>query len=277
MPRHSYSLASRSSRRRKMMMLLGDSDVATTSTPKNQGEQSFQSQHKASIASLSHSTDIASEQLLKLQKLLVQEASMRWVFAGDSRPCSLFDSPETFPRLIEDHTKSLLGRDSDIFVNATYAGARLKNVRKRIRKRFSQFQPEVVVVMCSFSECQDGADQCSEFEVELISLLKDIQQVGAVPVFCTPPFSDVPPQSQKYIDRLITIEALRGCVAEHSGLLIDFWNALENHLQLARLFDTEHHRPTQIGLLHMQQHFLSELKMQYPFERSNLKQKSSVH
>lgn len=211
-----------------------------------------------------------------LQKLVDQKESMRWVFAGDSDSCSTLNSKETFLREIEDHTKSKLHRDSDIFVNATYSGARLDHVRKRIQIRFSKFQPEVVIVMCGFAECQSGVEKCSDFEMAFIALLKDIEKVGAIPIVCTPPHSDVPEEAEGHIDRLIFIEAIRGCVVEHSGLLIDFWADWVNQSDSEKFWDATNLRPTPAGLQRMKKFFLSQLDLLQPENASPQQMRKSL-
>ncbi|MDB4733558.1 hypothetical protein OAF42_03850 [Planctomicrobium sp.] len=276
MSRNSYSLSNRSARRRKMMIHLQQdqvecSEVQRDATPSNSSRKSGKLNGTSS-----HSDSRSSLEFALLQKRIEQKETMRWVFAGDSESCSTFNSQKTFLREIEDYTKSKLHRDSDIFVNATYAGARLDHVRKRIQIRFSQFQPEVVIVMCGFAECQSGVEKCSDFEMSFIALLKDIEKVGAIPIVCTPPHSDVSAEAEGHIDRLIFIEAIRGCVVEHSGLLIDFWADWENQSDSEKFWDAANLRPTPAGLQRMKKFFLSQLDLLQPENASAQKVRKSL-
>lgn len=193
-----------------------------------------------------------------------------WVFAGDSDYCSTIQSAETFPRQFADRTKSELGRAADIFVNATHSGARLEHVRQRIRLRCSRLAPDVITLICGFADCARGVEKCEDFEETFIAILRDIEKVGAVAVVCTPPFSEIPDDAEEHIDRLIYIEAIRGCVAEHSGILVDHW---ERWLSLPRendLWNTESNRLTLAGIREMENLYVAHLGMKLPsLEASN--------
>ena len=266
--RKSYSLSNRSNRRRKMMIHLQQDQIECSESQWDSASFKPSKKREELVESPPQSGNTSPLELALLQKRIDQKESMRWVFAGDSDSCSTLNSKETFLREIEDHTKSKLHRDSDIFVNATYAGARLDHVRKRIQIRFSQFQPEVVIVMCGFAECQSGVEKCSDFEMAFIALLKDIEKVGAIPIVCTPPHSDVPEEAEGQIDRLIFIEAIRSCVVEHSGVLIDFWADWMNQSDSGKFWDSANLRPTPAGLQRMKKFFLSQLDLLHPEDAS---------
>ncbi len=192
-------------------------------------------------------------------KRLQHDEPMTWIFAGDSNFCSTPQSSETFPRLVADWTKSEFGRLADIFVNGTYANARLKHVRHRMQIRFTRFEPDVVTLVCGFADCDRGVEKCDEFEQSLIGIIKDIQQIGAMPVVCTPPCPEADEDTDEHIDQLIFVEAIRGCVAEHSGILVDHWKYWENQSNTESLWDRDHQHPTAAGILQMHKLFLHEM------------------
>jgi hypothetical protein len=194
-----------------------------------------------------------------LMKRLQHDEPMTWIFAGDSNFCSTPQSSETFPRLVADWTKSEFGRQADIYVNATYANARLEHVRHRMQIRFTRFEPDVVTLVCGFADCARGVEKCDEFEQSLIGIIKDIQKIGAMPVVCTPPCSEADEETDEHIDHLIFVEAIRGCVAEHSAILIDHWRFWENQSDIENLWNREHQQPTAAGILQMRTLFLHEM------------------
>ncbi len=194
-----------------------------------------------------------------LMKRLQHDEPMTWIFAGDSDFCSTPQTAETFPRLVADWTKSEFGRQADIYVNATYANARLEHVRHRMQIRFTRFEPDVVTLVCGFADCAGGVEKCDEFEQSLIGIIKDVQKIGAMPVVCTPPYSEANEGTDEHIDHLIFIEAIRGCAAEHSAILVDHWRFWENQTNTEDLWDREHQRPTAVGILQMHKLFLHEM------------------
>lgn len=194
-----------------------------------------------------------------LMKRLQHDEPMTWIFAGDSDFCSTPQSSETFPRLVADWTKSEFGRQADIYVNATYANARLEHVRQRMQIRFTNFEPDVVTLVCGLADCARGVERCDEFEQSLIGIIKDIQKIGAMPVVSTPPCSEADEDTDEHIDHLIFIEAIRGCVAEHSAILVDHWKFWENQSNTEDLWDQDHQRPTAAGIHQMHKLFLHEM------------------
>lgn len=294
MVHRSYSLTNRSSRRRRITVYLqreGSEDrssqvksienqvvtgsvcipteASATVSDKEEGACEQDSQ-ATSLAPPTVEVDLqpmASTSMSALARLLhnklSQPDSVTWVFAGDANYCTIHDSLQAFPRLFEDYARKHLGRESDIFVNATYPGARLEHVRKRVELRFRQLKPSVVVLHCGFAECLSGVEKCSEFEQAMISLIEEVHEAGAIPIVCTPPHSDVESNSPEEIDRLIFLEAIRGSAIEHNALLVDFWNDWERKPSevLSFFWDRSRKRPTMKGLKRMEQHLLNELHL----------------
>lgn len=201
------------------------------------------------------------QQRLQIQQRLQQSEPLTWIFAGDSEVCSTPDSVETFPRFVADRMKFDCGRRADIFVNATFANARMKDVRKNLWKRLKRIEPDLVTIICGYADCEQGVKTFQDFERSLMELMIEIHDVGAVPVICTPCHSDVPVESAEYIDRLIYIEAIRACVAENGGFLVDNWEFWMNRSDSARLWNSFQSRPTSIGLQEMERLFLTELQI----------------
>ncbi len=199
-----------------------------------------------------------------LYQRLQHDEPMTWIFSGDSNYCSAFRSSETFPRLVADWTKTEFGRTNEIFVNATYAHAHLEHVKVQMKDRFATFSPDVVTLVCGFADCESGVEKCEEFERSLIGIIKQIQNFEAMPVICTPPYSEYEEDSAEQIDRLIYLEAIRGCVAEYSGILIDHWDHWEQHPERDSFWDAKRNAPTVAGILEMQKLYLKELGIDHP-------------
>lgn len=224
------------------------------------------------------STSVHSYQLqqrLQLQHRLQQSETLTWIFAGDSEVCSTPESVETFPRFVADRIKLECGRRADIFVNATFSNARMKDVLKSLWKRLKRIEPDLVTIICGYSDCEQGVKTFQDFERSLMELIIEIQDVGAIPVICTPCHSDVPVQSAEYIDRLIYIEAIRACVAENGAFLVDNWEFWMNRSDSAHLWNSFQGRPTIFGLKEMERQFLTELKIREIERRDHTPEKVS--
>lgn len=184
---------------------------------------------------------------------------LTWVFTGDAALCSHRDSNGTFPRRFADWVKTTLGRADDVFVNATFDHARIAHVRYRMQLRLEQFTPHLVTILCGLTDVSNDSAHCRDFEDQLIGLIRDVRAVGAIPIVSTPPCPGEELDAQLEIDRLVHVEAIRGCAKEHAALIVDHWLYWENRADTHQLWDREAAQPTPQGVREMANLFITTL------------------
>lgn len=159
---------------------------------------------------------------------LASRPEATWLFAGDSLTHAgrrigrggTFDGFLT--RIVRDH----LNRSRDLFLNVSSPGQTLWQVAHELDQRVLRFQPDIVLLVCGPGELEDHNRTLVEFERMFQRLVRRLNEAGAAVVVNTPP-APLRHGAPVPTDRLIRLEALRGCAMESSALMVDHWEFWE--------------------------------------------------
>lgn len=162
-------------------------------------------------------------------KSLIQrdkDQPLRWLFIGDSITHGALHTHgyASFPQLFEQFLKDEYGRVGDVVINTAVSGATTKDQLENYKARFETYKKYVDVVFIMFGTNDCVSDVSLEaFRKNLYKIVKDIKEVGAIPVLRAPnPCLDAP--SERGIRLIPYVEAIKECAKENEIILINHYD-----------------------------------------------------
>ena len=186
--------ASRRGRRRRMLVIqtsadhqipgIDFKDVAphseTVNGPVNDSTAPANSQAVAAAPTLSANDNE------RIQELLEDVQPRTWVFTGDNLGFQVEQARRGWIEHFSDFIHEKVERKQDIILNSSFADSTIEHILNDVEWRALRFQPDVVLVMPSATECaRHGEDD--EFRDRLQQLVERLHDEGCTVVLNTPP------------------------------------------------------------------------------------------
>jgi len=197
--------------------------------------------------------------------LLNSQSPVSWLFVGDSFTPKNVNDPRpwrVYTNRFAVAVRAHFHRPKDVFIDATFPGARLSEVLFEFEKRIAKFEPDI----CFVSLCLADADSKSvdRFERMLVRLIHWSKKFECQLVLQTPPC--LPSRNDAELTRrLILVESIRGIAAEHAVSLVDHWEhwewAMAHTGHTKTWIDPENHTPDEQGHRQLAKRLIQDLKL----------------
>lgn len=275
-----------SARRRRMILLRGpstpvdDTLPVQVSTPRPNRRQSLNTKHTTPridtppVPILAPPYDVEIDRSFSVDAtlsgcpvagLITSALPVSWLFVGDSFTPENTHEPRpwrVYTTRFSGAVRSHFHRSKDVFIDATFPGARLSEVLFDFERRIAKFEPDVCFLGLSL---KDGDSKSIErFERMLVRLIRWSKKFDCQLVIQTPPC--LPSRSDAELTRrLILVESVRGITAEHAAPLVDHWAHWEESViptsTAERWIDPATHTPDEMGHRQLAWRLINDLKL----------------
>ena len=173
----------------------------------------------------------------RIAERLLSGPPCTWLFAGESY---LDDSADrAWPSLVDRFAHALrsrMNRPQDVVVDACQRGATLQEALADLDSRIMRRRPDVILLQCGFSESSDDSAQITDFESDLLAIIRICRAHGVQLVLGTCPLPARSDDDPDAIRQIVCNEAVRSIAAEWDLPLIDHseeWDQFSIHPGLA--------------------------------------------
>lgn len=124
----------------------------------------------------------------KIQQLLKSDKPNTWVFSGDSVTQGAHHTfgCRSYSEIFSERVRWEMRRVTDMVINSGVNGTNTDHLLQNFDWLVGQFKPAVVSVMFGLNDCQVPQITPAVFETNLLTILKKIRAMNAIPVLQTP-------------------------------------------------------------------------------------------
>ncbi|WP_162848455.1 GDSL-type esterase/lipase family protein [Paenibacillus nanensis] len=197
----------------------------------------------------------------ELEPLVTGSEPVTWLFTGDSITHGALHTKgyQSFAELFGERIRGELSavypaRAADMVLNTGVSSMTTRDLMSHFNNWVTAMDPDVVFIAFGMNDSSNRMVPLEEYKSNLVSAVKQVRSIGAVPVLQT--INTVRADAASRIAHLpVYMEAIREAAEENDVLLVDhyrYWTeaeADETHLKSTWLNDSIH--PGYIGMTHM--------------------------
>jgi len=189
------------------------------------------------ISALSSNTtqkeEFSADDKVQIKSILEGKESANWVFTGNSitQGAKHTHGMRAYPEIFSERIRWEMQRPYDFVINTAISGHTTQNLINDFNTRIASFNPKVVVLMIGTNDAaQDKNISIEKFGNNLIQLINQIRNIGAIPIIMSPNIiiSDKSPERNRLH---LYVEKMSEIVKTKNVIYVDNWTIWSTELQ----------------------------------------------
>jgi len=162
---------------------------------------------------------------MRVKTIIESSEPINWVFTGNSitQGAKHTHGMRPYSEIFAERIRWEIQRPSDIIINTAISGHTSLNIINEFDKRITSFNPKVVVLMIGTNDAaQDRNISIENFGNNLIQLIDQIRNIGAIPIIMSPNIIITEKNPER--NRLhLYVEKMREIIKKKNVIYVDNW------------------------------------------------------